>query len=56
MINNRRTLAYHRQANGAVELFNKTLTNRLTKVCNIDKDDWDDKIPAIIWAYRTDYK
>ena len=51
-----KTSAYHPKANGAVESFNKTLVKGLTKICNRDKDDWDDKIPAILWAYMTDYK
>lgn len=51
-----KTSSYHPQANGAVESFNKTLVKGLTKICNRDKNDWDDKIPAILWAYRTTYK
>lgn len=51
-----KTAAYHPQANGAVESFNKTLVKGLTKICNQDKNDWDDKNPAILWAYRTVYK
>jgi len=33
-INHMKTAAYHPQANGAVESFNKTLVKGLTKVCN----------------------
>ena len=22
----------------------------------MDKDDWDEKIPTVLWAYRTSYK
>jgi hypothetical protein len=43
-------------ANGAIESFKKPLTNGLTKICNLDKMDWDDKTPAILWEYRTMYK
>ena len=56
LIDHHKTSTYHPQANGAVELFNKTLTKGLTKICSIDKNDWDEKILAVLWAYRTTYK
>lgn len=56
MIDHHKTSSYHLEANGAVESFNKTLTKGLTEICNVEKDDWDDKIPAILWAYKTAYK
>ena len=39
-----------------MESFNKTLTKGLTQICNIDKDDWDDKVFVVLWAYITTYK
>ena len=47
---------YHPQSNGEIEAFNKTLTRGLTKLCNTNKDDWDENIPIVLWAYKTTYK
>jgi hypothetical protein len=40
---------YHPQENGTMEAFNKIL-------CSVNRDDWDLRVPTVLWAYRTTCK
>ncbi len=48
-----KSAAYHPQANETVEDFNLIPENALTKVCNVNMNDWDLRIPVVLWAYST---
>ena len=49
------TTAYHPQANGGVEVFNKVL-ERLGKMwCNEQQTDWDGMLPFLEFAYHTSF-
>jgi transposase InsO family protein len=53
IIQHQKSIPYHLQANGKIEAFNKILERGLTKVCCANREDWDDRVLAVLWAYRT---
>ena len=56
MILHRKSTTYYPQANGQAESTNKVIKIALTKMVNANRTDWDTKLHAALWAYRTAYK
>jgi hypothetical protein len=55
-IDHRKTTPYHPQTNGQTERVNQILASILRKTVQDSKRDWDTKLQAALWAYRTTYK
>ena len=43
----------HPQANGQVEVTNRTLLSALKKRLDDAKGNWSEELPSVLWAYRT---
>ena len=48
-----RTTPLHPQSDGMVERFNRTLGQELAKFCKDGQDEWDEKLPMLLMAYRS---
>lgn len=55
-IDHRKTTPYHPQTNGLAERVNQTIVRILRKTIQDNKRDWDTKLNAALWAYRTTFK
>ncbi|CAF4974115.1 unnamed protein product, partial [Rotaria sp. Silwood1] len=45
--------SYHPQTNGQIERFNATFCTQLAKYYDENKDDWDDYLQSVVYAYNT---
>jgi hypothetical protein len=55
-IKHRKTTPYHPRANGQTEKTNGLLCKIIMKTISKTRTNWDEKLFAALWAYRTAYK
>jgi hypothetical protein len=47
---------YYPRANSHAKATNKILVGVIYKFCGVEGEDWEEKLPLVLWAYRTSYK
>jgi transposase InsO family protein len=53
LIQHHKSSPYHPEANGTIEAFNNILERGLKKVYCTNQEDWDNRVPVVLWVYRT---
>jgi transposase InsO family protein len=48
-VHHQKSTPYHPQDNRTVEVFNKILETTLTKIYSMNRDEWDLRLPAVLW-------
>ena len=47
------TSPYHPSSNGMIERMNKIITDGLSHFVNKNQDDWDQRLPGLLYAFRS---
>jgi hypothetical protein len=55
-VHHQKSTPNHPQVNGTVEDFNNILETALTKICSVNRDYWDLRVPTVLWSYKTTCK
>ena len=56
MVIHRKDNPYYPEGNGQAKSTNKFINGILTKICEVKRTDWESKLYASMWAYRTTEK